>query len=163
LNKAAKHLSFLSAVVSVSLILSGCSTTKPATDEVTDLKSLTPSKTGTLDFLDSVNAVSDLTHGTATVPKADKLTVVGWAVDNISKSAAKSVYLEFDGKIYRTKYGTPRPDVAAAFNEQAFVNSGFTADLPVPSGDGPHTIVSKIVSSAGNTYYEGKSATFVVH
>jgi hypothetical protein len=150
---------FVLPVIAISVFSIACGT-KTAAPASLDLKSLTASKFGTLNYIDTIAGKADFHQGPATYPRTDELTIIGWAVDSTTKLPATKVFLDLDGKLYPTQYGIARPDVSAVFKEPAYTNSGFIATLPSPSGDGEHRVIVNIVSSGGTDYYSGVAATF---
>jgi len=157
---SAQGLCLLAAVAAGLLSVScGSKTEAPATNE---LQSLTASQAATMNYIDSINGIPDLTHGTARLPRGRELTVVGWAVDSAVKRPASKVFIDIDGKLYPAKYGLARPDVVGALKIPELEKTGFTAAIPSPPGDMEHRLTVKIVSADGASYYTGMNATFIL-
>jgi hypothetical protein len=151
-----------SAAIAFSLISIACGPAPEAPSSGVDLGSMTQSKLTTPSYIDSINGVTDLTHGTAHIPRTQDLTVTGWAVDSVAKQPASKVFLDLDGKRYPTQYGVARPDVAAVLKEPAYARSGFTATIPGAIGDGEHQLTIYTVNSEGGSYYVGMKVVFML-
>jgi hypothetical protein len=122
-------------------------TTQPASSKV-DPKNL-PSF-----YIDSVNRGQYRTGFVVRVtPDRAEIPVQGWAVDPKHKKPATAVYVVVDGKAeFQASYGEERPDVAAFFNEDNYVETGFTAKVPTAGlTKGKHILTFK-VGSPDNTY-----------
>lgn len=78
----------------------------------------------------------------------------GWAVDWPRGSAATAVYLSFDELLdIPVALGTPREDVARAFNNRNYSRSGFSAYLPSSMlRPGTYRLSLKIVGANGAGY-----------
>jgi hypothetical protein len=159
-----QKISFATILALAVLAVSGisCGGGKQEAVSGADLKSLTASKAGTPNYLDSINGISDLTHGTAHIPRLSELNVTGWAVDVAAKQPASKVYIELDGKYYLAQYGLARPDVSTVLTEPKYAYSGFMASIPGPFGDGEHHATVQIVNAAGTAYYTGMSVAFLL-
>lgn len=82
------------------------------------------------------------------------LTISGWAVDIPADSPASAVYVDIDGTLYPTQYGSNRQDVADFLEDRAYTPCGFHTEIPISAvGPGQHTLSLKIVASDGSGYY----------
>lgn len=88
---------------------------------------------------------------TVTADANQPITISGWAVDEKAHRPASAVYIDVDGHLFATSYGSARPDVAAAFSQPAYTNSGFTGRFS--AGPGTHHVAVRIVDVAGRGYY----------
>jgi hypothetical protein len=69
----------------------------------------------------------DATTGTSTVSRTDNLLVVGWAVDPQDLAPVRQVQILIDGSVVgNATLGLFRKDVSTAFNNPAFLHSGWT-------------------------------------
>jgi len=109
--------------------------------------------------LSNVDRINDSSPGGAPVcinsQKEDSITVQGWALDESSKSGAKSVFINIDGKIdIPALYGLYRSDVAEHYKNDGYLYSGFRAYFKTSLiNSGVHTLILKIVDSQGKKYY----------
>ncbi len=95
----------------------------------------------------------------------DELFVRGWAVDEHGRGAAAGVVLVIDGKHeVMALYGIPRPDVAAARNDDGFLRTGFTAKIAAAGLDpGMHAVACYVVARDGSgAYRTGQQFDFEV-
>jgi hypothetical protein len=85
----------------------------------------------------------------------DDWKLLGWAVDAATGKPAGGVVLLVDRKLeVPTRYGVSRPDVAAAFHEPSWSNSGFEVLLgerALPKGH--HTLSIAILSNDRRAFY----------
>jgi hypothetical protein len=106
-----------------------------------------------------VGAVDSPASNSSTV---SPVHVAGWAADLAATGGATGVdhvRVFLDGTyVQDAAYGTPRPDIGAAYGPQ-FTNSGFSFDLNLPTvGTGPHTLsvhAHSVVTGADATYTTG--------
>jgi sugar lactone lactonase YvrE len=84
------------------------------------------SMAGGLPFGNLDSAVDAITHST-TVALARNLLVGGWAADPQDGAPVRQVQILIDGTVVgNATLGLPRHDVAAAYNNPAYLNSGWT-------------------------------------
>lgn len=114
--------------------------------------------------MDRLCSVSDpYSKPSVAIHTSDLLTSVGWAVDSVTRSAAKYVDFVIDGIPYSARYGADRPDVATYFQTQACLKSGFDFSMPASLlAVGTHRVTVRVVPTAGNVYYEGPAVTLLV-
>ena len=77
----------------------------------------------------------------------------GWALDARGRRPASAIVLVLDGVAYRTAVRVPRPDVAAAYRDHAYLRCGFSARFPkdlVPRGS--HELEIRVVLSGEREY-----------
>ena len=119
---------------------------------------LNPRPFGSLDV-----AVDSVTTST-TVAWNHAVTVNGWAADTTDGAPVASVQILSDGNVVATAtLGLSRPDVAAAYNNPAYTNSGWTATIP--SGtltSGVHSITAIASNSSGATTTLGPKSITVL-
>ncbi|HEY2856865.1 MAG TPA: hypothetical protein VGJ21_00440 [Terracidiphilus sp.] len=98
-----------------------------------------------------LDGAADASAGGSAVPQLDNLAVNGWAADRFDGAPLANVKVYIDG----TLAGTPtlriaRPDVAAAWNNRGFLDSGYRFLYPASSlALGNHAITVVAVDSAG--------------
>ena len=99
----------------------------------------------------SLEQARDALAGGSTVSTSDPLLVAGWVGDSISGSTLRSVTVYIDGVSKGTPtLGIPRPDVAAATGNSAYLNSGYEASYSVAAySAGSHSVTVVAVDSAG--------------
>lgn len=87
-------------------------------------------------------AAQDATTGLTTVSKADNLLVGGWAADPHDGAPVSQVQILIDGTVVgNATLGLPRPDIDAAFNNPAYLNSGWKFLYPASGlSTGTHTV-----------------------
>ena len=101
----------------------------------------------------SLEAAIDSKTGSSTIPQADSLLVAGWVADPTDGSPLSNVKVYIDG----TSIGTPtldlpRPDVAAAYNNAAYTNSGYQLVYSVASlTPGTHAVTVVAIDSGGRS------------
>lgn len=79
-------------------------------------------------------------------------TVLGWAVDRENRRPAAAVVVLLDGRIVAVgEPGEARPDVAAAFKEPGYADSGFVVALPRAAVAGGGTVRVIAVTQAYKT------------
>jgi hypothetical protein len=114
--------------------------------------------------MDRLCSVSDpYSKPSVEIHTSDSLTSAGWAVDSMTRSAARDVDFVIDGIAYSARYGTDRPDVAIYFKTQACLKSGFDFSMPASLlAVGMHTVTVRVVPAGGKVYYEGPRLTLLV-
>ncbi len=102
-------------------------------------------------YLDTLGPIANpISHAALQVPSGEALRVVGWALDESARRPAAAIELVLDGVRYRAAVRFPRPDVATAYGDQAYVPSGFDARLPNGAvARGPHDLELRVIVSDG--------------
>lgn len=107
--------------------------------------------------LASVDAIGDLVapkSGSVIPVTGDILKVAGFAVDEINAKPAAGVVVMVDNLPFVATYGGERPDIAAALNNPAFVNSQFYVEIPTTAlASGLHDVTVRVVASDRSGYY----------
>src|SRR5437588_524359 len=109
------------------------------------------SNTPPFGWLDYAKNAAD---GTTTVPPGGTLSLAGWSADQQDGSPVSKVQLAIDGAVIgNAVLGDSRPDVATAYNDSRFTQSGWHLDYVVPGtlAGGPHTVTAVAFDSAGAT------------
>ncbi|UWZ86376.1 FG-GAP-like repeat-containing protein [Occallatibacter riparius] len=99
----------------------------------------------------AISQAMDARTHSKTVAQADTLVVGGWALDLPDSSPVNTVQVLIDGKgVGNATLGLPRPDVAAAYNNPAYLNSGWTFTYPASGLSlGKHTVSAVGYDSLG--------------
>jgi Bacterial Ig domain len=105
--------------------------------------------------------------GTSNVPQNSMLTVVGWAADQVDGAPVAKVAISIDNNVVgNATLGYPRPDVARAYNDSRYTNSGWQFSYNIGSlVPGTHTVTSTAYNQAGATttlYTYNGSGSFTV-
>ena len=101
----------------------------------------------------SLDQAVDSRTGSSTIPQTDSLLVRGWVADPTDGASLSNVKVYIDG----TSIGTPtlglaRPDVAAAYNNAAYTNSGYQLVYSVASlSPGTHAVTVVAIDSGGRS------------
>lgn len=111
----------------------------------------------------SIDVAADAKTGTSTVITTDNLFVGGWVADAVDGAPLANVIVYIDGtSIGAPATGIARPDVASTYNNQAYLDSGFTLSYPVASlTSGSHALTVVATDSGGFTTTLGP-VTFTV-
>jgi hypothetical protein len=101
--------------------------------------------------LGNLETAIDASTGSTTVESNDSIYINGWAADPTDGAPVTSVVLYIDGTaITAPTMGISRPDVASAYNNSAYTNSGFTLYYPAASlTAGSHTITAVATNGGG--------------
>ena len=111
----------------------------------------------------NLEAAVDSVTGSTTVAKADSVRVAGWVADKTDGAPVSNVKVYIDGTLVGTPtLGIARPDVAAAYSNAAYTNSGYqllysAASLSV----GTHSVTVIAIDSAGGSTTFGPRAITV--
>jgi hypothetical protein len=99
----------------------------------------------------SLDAAMDNTTNSSTLPQADSLLVAGWVVDPVDGSPMSNVKVYVDGALFGVPtLGIARPDVAKAYNNPAYTNSGFSLTTAAASlAAGAHAVTVVAIDSGG--------------
>ena len=93
----------------------------------------------------------DQTTGSTTVSTTDSIFISGWAADPVDGSPLNSVVVYIDGaSVGSPTLGGSRPDVASAYSNPAYTNSGYQLSYPAGSlSTGSHSITVTGTNKAG--------------
>jgi hypothetical protein len=108
-------------------------------------------------FIDTVCEMPvGLGHNPIEVSSGTTIQVKGWAVDKAAAGVAGAVLIMVDEQIpIRADYGLERADVAEVLGSPAYLNSGFTVNIPAELlSPGRHTLTLRVVSHDGQFYYQ---------
>lgn len=86
----------------------------------------------------------------------DKKDIIirGWAIDEPLASNELELIVKIGEKYFTSNYGTPRPDVADALNNQAYVNSGWNINISTQDLDtGLHEVSFILLSKDEKVFY----------
>jgi hypothetical protein len=89
----------------------------------------------------------------ANVSPFTDIHIRGWALDQ-RRGSNGGVYVTLDDKFLAWAQPYARPDVASAFQDPAFLSSGFDLHVKAPAQQGRHSIQLMIVSREGAFVYE---------
>jgi hypothetical protein len=108
--------------------------------------------------------VVDSVTFSATVGKSDSVLVKGWVADPIDGAPLGNVKAYIDGtSVGSPTLGIPRPDIAAAYNNSAYLNSGYRLIYPAASLSlGAHKLTVTAIDSYGESVTLGPR-TFTVY
>ena len=104
----------------------------------------------------------EATLGLGPLP-ASRVGVVGWAVDQVANSPARTVFIDVDGMPFQEAvYGDDSPAAITALGSDRFGRCGFDAILDTTSlSKGPHQLTIRVVSADGTRLYApGPPTTF---
>jgi hypothetical protein len=103
------------------------------------------------------------TGGTSTVAQNTNLWVNGWAVDQQDGAPVARVEIRIDGNaVANATLGVARPDVATAWGNAAYTNSGFQLTYNIGTlSAGSHTVSAAAYDSAGATSSLGSKSITV--
>ena len=88
--------------------------------------------------------------------RSQTITASGWLVDADARAPGSAIVLRIDeqGPYSIARYRIPRADVAAAYHEPAYAESGFTAQFPLGAvAPGRHTLTFLAVNHDGTQAY----------
>ena len=92
-----------------------------------------------------------------------ELKISGWAVDQVSRSAAAGVDVVVDQTLFPTLYGSDRNDVVDYFKSPGYRASGFIAAIPAGEiGRGAHSLGLRIAAKERRCYYQTAPLPIVV-
>ncbi|MGR9072726.1 MAG: tyrosine-protein phosphatase [Gammaproteobacteria bacterium] len=122
----------------------------------------------TIDFINGdlrdYDTVNDLYTYDIDRGKEERLVVDGWALDYLNQSPlAKAEILIDQTPVSRNRYGVPRPDVAKAFGNEVFVNTGWKARHRLASiPDGCHDMSLRLQRTDGSSWTSPPKARLCV-
>jgi hypothetical protein len=97
------------------------------------------------------SAVDSVTH-TSSVNFANTLVVTGWGADQLDGAPVGQIAIYIDGVFKKNAdvTGLSRPDVANAFGNPAYTNSGWMASIPANTlAIAQHSVTVKLTNSVG--------------
>jgi hypothetical protein len=99
----------------------------------------------------SLDWAGDQKNTATTIPVSDVLAVVGWAADVKDGAPVKQVEITIDGSaVGNASLGSARPDVAAAYNNSSYLNSGWSFVYSASyMAAGTHTVSAVAFDSLG--------------
>jgi hypothetical protein len=111
---------------------------------------------GPLWNIESVGPVNNaFEKKTFDLPAHGKFEIAGWAVDQEAQAAAGGVEVVIDGTPFPAQYGTPRPDVAAAYKNPSYANAGYSFMLDTGTlAPGSHTAFVRVLNSSRKGFWE---------
>ncbi|NOR87487.1 MAG: hypothetical protein GQ527_07755 [Bacteroidales bacterium] len=124
----------------------------------------------TLDTLKTkytINIINDQNKPSASNPQVIQwplLKLNGWAIDFPNQNIADGIVIDIDGNQFMATYRISRPDVANAYKNPNYTNSGWSFDIPTEIiGKGSHTVSIKIILDGGKSYYKtDKMINFII-
>ncbi len=103
----------------------------------------------------NLESVTDSVTGSTTVSTSNSLFVQGWAADVTDGAPVSNVKVYLDGNLIGTPTVVARPDVASAFSNSAYTNSGYQLTYSAASLSVATHSVTVVASDSG-----GRSTTF---
>ncbi|THD74523.1 MAG: hypothetical protein E7812_19640 [Phenylobacterium sp.] len=114
-------------------------------------------------YLDHIGTILDPLKKPGAVSGAAPIEMSGFGFDGPAKVPAKGVDLDIDGRLYGTTYGQARPDVATAKQNSSLSATGYKTTLaPGTLAPGAHTVVVRVVSADGKSYFQSPTIKFTV-
>ncbi|MGD0546678.1 MAG: hypothetical protein ABR991_02480, partial [Terracidiphilus sp.] len=101
----------------------------------------------------NLDAATDSTTKSATIPQTDSLLVSGWVADTTDGAPLSNVKVYLDGSSIGTPtLGLARTDVASYFKNSNYTNSGFQLIYPAASlSIGTHSVTVAAIDSGGRS------------
>lgn len=101
----------------------------------------------------SLDAATDSTTGSTTIPKSDSLLVSGWIADPVDGAPLGNVKVYIDGALIGAPtLGLARADVAAYFNNPSFTSSGFKLVYSAAAlSTGTHAVTVVAIDTGGRS------------
>jgi hypothetical protein len=101
----------------------------------------------------SLDVAVDSTTGISTIPQTDSLLVRGWVADPVDGAPLSNVKVYIDGNLIGTPtLGLGRPDVAAAYKNAAYTNSGYQLVYSAATFTlGKHSVTVMAIDSGGRS------------
>jgi protocatechuate 3,4-dioxygenase beta subunit len=100
----------------------------------------------------NLESATDSVTGGTTVSKSDSLFVQGWVADATDGAPLSNVKVYLDGNLIGTPTAVARPDVASAFNNSAYTNSGYRLTYSAASlSVGTHSVTAIAIDSAARS------------
>jgi hypothetical protein len=111
--------------------------------------------------LGAISSVIDSRTGVPSIAQSDSIRAGGWAADPQGGAPVSRVQILIDGRdAGNATLGLARPDVASAYNNPAYQNSGWLFTYPPGLSLGSHTLSAVAYNSTGLS--TTKIATFTV-
>jgi sugar lactone lactonase YvrE len=103
--------------------------------------------------LGHLDTAVDSVTASSTVGQSDSVVVKGWAADLIDGAPLSNVKVYVDGNLAGTPtLGVARPDVAAAYSNAAYLDSGYTLTFSVAALSlGSHAVTVIAIDSGGRS------------
>jgi hypothetical protein len=103
--------------------------------------------------LGHLDSAVDSVTGSSTVGQSDSVVVKGWAADLADGAPLSNVKVYVDGNLAGTPtLGVARPDVAAAYSNAAYLDSGYTLTYSVAALSlGSHAVTVIAIDSGGRS------------
>jgi hypothetical protein len=123
------------------------------TDNPIKISNFKMSSVQTLYSIDRINGIpfTDLKKPMQITSSVLKLE--GWAIDDIAHSKAKNVYVEIDGKYFKSEYGIERNDVALKYGNAAYSKSGWKISIPTSAFKKGNHNLSLVIISPNEKYF----------
>ena len=106
----------------------------------------------------------EATLGVGRLP-ANRIAVVGWAIDDMAEAPARTVFIDVDGAAFQQAvYGDDSPQAVATLGNSSYDRCGFDAVLDTTHLSlGAHQLTVRVVSADGSRLYaSGPPVEFVV-
>ena len=82
------------------------------------------------------------------------INIVGWAIDDITKSRSGGVIVSLDGTPYINQFTCMREDVSDHFQMKNTTYTGWGISMPVTNlSEGPHVLTFRVLNNQRNGYY----------
>jgi streptogramin lyase len=109
--------------------------------------------TGTAKPFGHIDSAVDSVTASSTIGQSDSVLLKGWTADQIDGAPLSNVKVYIDGNLAGTPtLGVARPDVAAAYNNVAYTNSGYTLSYSVAAlSVGLHAVTVIAIDSGGQS------------
>jgi hypothetical protein len=135
-------------------------------EEKVDTSKLTPFRDNTRSTIDTINGEKIKSESPVLIDRKLQETIIiaGWALDFEANDVASAVFIDINGEMnIPTVYGIERADVAQAYNNPNFKNSGYFAIFSSSILDeGENTISLKIVSKDGTYFYDSEKTVLLM-
>ncbi len=114
-------------------------------------------------YIDNIGPVlNPIGRDPVQVPLSQDLVVSGWAIDEANKVPIPNVHVVIDDVPYPAHNRVTRHDVAAAFKEPTYQNSGFRHSIPASRvTKGSHILSVRVIGNNGETLVESPGITVV--
>jgi predicted small lipoprotein YifL len=115
-------------------------------------------------FIDHIGAAADpMNKPPAPITTGAPMLLDGFGFDAAAKLPAKGVDVVIDGRVFGTRYGGDRSDVATYFKTPALGKTGFRTVLPPGTvAAGAHTAWLRVVTADGQGFNESPKVPFIV-
>ena len=134
--------------------------------EEVDTSKITMNSDSTRSTIDTINGEKLRSESPVLIDRKLQETIIiaGWAVDSKANDVASAVFIVINGEMnIPTVYGIERVDIAQAYNNPNFKNSGYFAIFSSSILDeGENTISLKIVSKDGTYFYDSEKTVLLI-